>query len=135
MITELKDNQVFVFGSNRAGRHGKGAALTALRKFGAKNGQGIGLMGKSYGIPTKGRKLDVLPLFAIEIQVNRFLLFAHKNRHLEFLVTPIGCGLAGYKPKQIAPFFEGASENVILPDCFDRIVPKPTEKGEYDNPK
>lgn len=122
IITELKENQVFVFGSNRAGRHGKGAALIALRKFGAKNGQGIGIMGQSYGIPTKGRKLDVLPLLAIEIQVNRFLLFADKNRHLEFLVTPIGCGLAGYKPKQIAPFFKGASENVVLPDCFNSTI-------------
>lgn len=128
MINELKDNQVFVFGSNRAGRHGKGAALTARKKFGAKNGQGVGLMGQSYGIPTKGWKLEVLPLSEIEIQVNRFLLFAHKNRQLEFLVTPIGCGLAGYKPKYIAPFFARVSDNVKLPECF--IIHNSTEKGD-----
>jgi hypothetical protein len=122
MITKLESNEVFVFGSNRAGRHGKGAALTALRKFGAKPGQGKGLMGQSYGIPTKDERLRVIPLEGIKVQVIRFLRFANENPNLRFLVTPIGCGLAGYKPKEIAPFFEGASENVVLPDCFIRVL-------------
>ncbi len=117
-ITSLQPNEVFVFGSNSAGRHGKGAALTAYRKFGARNGQGDGLMGQSYGIPTKGWKLDVLPLGKIWISVQRFLRFASAHPELKFLVTEIGCGLAGYSPKEIAPMFQGATENVILPDRF-----------------
>ncbi len=118
IITKLEPNEVFVFGSNSAGRHGKGAALTAYRKFGARNGQGDGLMGQSYGIPTKGWKLDVLPLGKIWISVQRFLRFAAAHPELRFLVTEIGCGLAGYPPKEIAPMFQGATDNVILPDSF-----------------
>lgn len=127
MITHLSENEVFVFGSNRAGRHGRGAALTALRKFGAKRGQGIGLMGQSYGIPTKGRKLEVLTLEEIRVQVQRFLRFATSNPELRFLVTAIGCGLAGYNPKQIAPMFRNAPSNVVLPPEF---LQHSTTKGE-----
>ncbi len=123
MITSLKDNEIFVFGSNLAGRHGRGAALTALRKFGAKNGQGIGLMGKSYGIPTKDRNLKVLSLDRIEIHIKNFLKFANNHPELIFLLTEIGCGLAGYKPKQIAPLFfkYDISSNVKFPDSFIKI--------------
>lgn len=118
MITKLAPNEIFVFGSNLAGRHGKGAALTAIRKFGARNGQGTGLMGQSCGIATKGWRLDVLPLSAISIQVQKFLRFAAAHPEKRFLVTEIGCGLAGYSPKQIAPMFQGATANVVLPDRF-----------------
>lgn len=121
MITKLEPNEVFVFGSNRAGRHGKGAALTAYRKFGARNGQGSGLMGQSYGIPTKGWKLDVLSLNEISSQVEKFLRFASAHPELKFLVTEIGCGLAGYSPKEIAPMFQGATPNVVLPDRFKLV--------------
>lgn len=123
MITSLKDNEIFVFGSNLAGRHGRGAALTALRKFGAKNGQASGLMGKSYGIPTKDRNLKVLSLDKIEIHIKRFLKFTKENPQLIFLVTEIGCGLAGYKPKQIAPLFFNydISGNVKLPESFIKV--------------
>lgn len=119
-ITKLKDNEIFVFGSNYAGRHGKGAALLAMKKFGAKTGQGVGLMGQSYGIATKGKKLDVLPLSSISIQIKRFLRFAEQHSELKFLVTQIGCGLAGYKAKEIAPlFFEHhIPANVTLPKSF-----------------
>lgn len=120
MITQLDDNEIFVFGSNYAGRHGKGAALTAMKKFGAKAGQGTGLMGRSYGIATKDRNLKVLPLVKIEVQVDRFVRFARNNNNLRFLVTPIGCGLAGYKVSEIAPMFlkHDLPENVILPAEF-----------------
>lgn len=119
-ITELAPNEIFVFGSNYAGRHGKGAALTALRKFGAKNGQGTGLMGQCYGIPTKDRNLNVLPLMSIKTQIAKFLLFALEHPELHFIVTPIGCGLAGYKPKDIAPlfYFYKMPLNVKLPEVF-----------------
>ena len=124
-ITSLAPNEVFVFGSNYAGRHGKGAALTAVRKFGACNGQGMGLQGQSYGIATKGWKLDVLPLPKIAVQVDRFLRFAQAHPELRFLVTEIGCGLAGYRPKHIAPLFGVASnvpENISLPASFWRVI-------------
>jgi len=119
-ITKLADNEIFVFGSNYAGRHGKGAALDAVRKFGAIPGQGIGLMGRSYGIATKDRNLNILPLSTIQIQIRKFLEFAMEHPELRFIVTPIGCGLAGYKPRQIAPLFNFYKRplNVILPDEF-----------------
>lgn len=118
-IRNLEPNEVFVFGSNYAGRHGRGAALTAMRKFGARNGQGTGLMGQSYGIATKDRNLNVVPLSKIGIQVAAFLRFAKENTDKKFLVTQIGCGLAGYNPKDIAPLFgKDIPENVFLPESF-----------------
>lgn len=117
-ITHLEPGQVFVFGSNRAGRHGKGAALIARRKFGAKDGQGDGLMGQSYGIPTKGRKLEVLSLAEIGVAVTRFLRFAAAHPELEFFVTKVGCGLAGYSAKEIGPLFAAPPSNVMLPAEF-----------------
>lgn len=122
LITELKPNEIFVFGSNYAGRHGRGAAHTALRKFGARNGQGTGLMGQSYGIATKGWKMDVLPLPKIAVQVHRFIRFASACPELTFLVTEIGCGLAGYNPADIAPMFKGSGNNIHLPESFWRYL-------------
>lgn len=121
-IKNLEPNQIFVFGSNYAGRHGRGAALTALRKFGARAGQGTGLMGQSYGIATKDKNLNVLPVSKIGIQINKFLKFAMEHEEFEFLVTEVGCGLAGYKPRDIAPFFAGAPDNVVLPKSFADII-------------
>ena len=120
-ITKLEKNEVFVFGSNLAGRHGKGAALTASRKFGAIYGQGEGMMGRSYAIPTKDKHLRTLPLDRIECAVRYFLWFARTNPDLRFLLTPIGCGLAGYKPRQIAPMFINAPANVVLPPEFTEV--------------
>jgi hypothetical protein len=117
-ITQLAENEVFVFGSNFAGRHGKGAALIAVRKFGAINGQGTGHVGQTYGIATKDRNLGVLPLHKIQVQVERFLRYAATHPELSFLVTPIGCGLAGYSAKEIAPMFRYRPDNVILPQTF-----------------
>lgn len=117
-MTEL----VFVFGSNLAGRHGMGAALAARQKFGAVYGQGIGRQGQSYGIPTKGHFLRTLPLDVIEKHVNDFLAHARDNPEVTFHVTPIGCGLAGYCPEDIAPMFRGAPKNCELPLEFRAVL-------------
>lgn len=105
---------VFVFGSN-LGRHGKGAALWARQHRGAIYGQGHGIQGDSYAIPTKGWKLEVLPLGIIQGFVSEFLEFTHKYWVREFQLTPIGCGLAGYTRDQIEPMFRGAPSNVLWP--------------------
>lgn len=118
-ITELKFGQVFVFGSNLSGRHGAGAALLAAEEFGARYGVGVGPTGRCYAIPTKDRSLKVLPLDQIAEHVANFLRYARRYPELEFLVTQIGCGLAGYKPHQIAPLFADAPDNVLLPSSFE----------------
>jgi hypothetical protein len=115
-------NTVFVFGSNLAGRHGKGAALYARQHRGAIYGKGIGLQGRSYAIPTKDRHLEPLPLREISRHVQVFLTFAAARPDLTFEVTPIGCGLAGYHAEDIAPMFQGASGNVLLPAQFDDVL-------------
>lgn len=119
---------IFVFGSNLSGRHGKGAALHALKYHKAIYGQGAGLQGNSYAIPTKDSQLRTLPIIEIQKHVNRFINFAAicelKNRDYVFNVTPIGCGLAGYEPEQIAPLFKQAIgiKHVNLPKCFLEVL-------------
>lgn len=110
---------VFVFGSNEAGIHGAGAAETALEYFGAEWGNGVGMQGNSYAIPTKDKKIKTLPLDKIQEYVKDFLEFAKDNKHLEFNVTAIGCGLAGYDAHDIAPMFKGHTNNVKLPLGWD----------------
>ena len=118
---------IFVFGSNLAGRHGKGAALWAVQYRGAIYGYGEGLQGNSYAIPTKDRQLRSLGLDEISARVMRFLRFANDHRDMTFQLTPVGCGLAGYTPEQIAPLFRAAPSNVILPDEFKAVLsPDPT---------
>jgi len=114
--------RIFVFGSNLAGRHGKGAALDAVRKHGAIRGQGEGLQGDSYALPTKDEKLQPLPLDRIWWHVVEFLLFAEERSDLEFHLTNVGCGLAGYNPEQIAPMFAEVPANVILTPEFYRVL-------------
>jgi hypothetical protein len=113
--------QIFVFGSNLAGRHGKGAALDARQRHGAIYGQGVGLQGNSYAIPTKDEQLRTLPLETIQGYVEQFKAFARQHGELTFQVTAIGCGLAGYQPKQIAPMFADAPDNCILPEEFRKV--------------
>jgi len=120
---------IFVFGSNLAGRHGKGAALYALLERGAIYGHGEGLQGQSYAIPTKGLGLKPLPLQEIEQHVRRFIAFAEAHPELTFEVTPIGCGLAGYTPEQIAPMFALIPNNVLLPPEF-HPTEEPNNTGE-----
>lgn len=118
MNGKLTANPVFVFGSNLAGRHGKGAALEAKLNHGAIYGQGMGMQGNSYAIPTKGFRLEVLPISVIQTHVRAFLSFAWSHPQKQFRLTAIGCGLAGYKPEEIAPMFANAPPNVLLPDEF-----------------
>lgn len=107
---------IFVFGSNLAGRHGKGAALYAKVNKGAIYGQGIGRQGNSYAIPTKDENLQTLPIDKIKPHVDDFINYAKSNPNLDFEVTRIGCGLAGYSDKDIAPLFKNAPNNCFLPD-------------------
>lgn len=126
IITELKENEIFVFGSNLAGIHGAGAARTACSKFGAKMGIGSGFTGKCYAIPTKDERIETLGLPLIDKFVFEFDFAALSHPELTFLVTPIGCGLAGYRPQDIAPMFRSASTlpNVFLPETFWEVLRK-----------
>lgn len=117
-----KRREIFVFGSNLAGRHGKGSAYKALKSHGAVRGRGIGIQGNSYAIPTKDAQMQVLPLERIERYVDGFLRFAQTHPDWRFRVVEIGCGFAGYEPKQIAPLFAGAPENVLLSKGFVEIL-------------
>lgn len=129
-IKKLEDGQVFVFGSNLSGKHGKGAAKTALT-WGAKYGQANGLQGRTYGISTKDKSVRrVLSVAEIKPIVDEFIEFAKANPQLTFLVTEIGCGLSGYKPKDIAPLFEKAVdvENIHLPARFWHKLIKPKDE-------
>ena len=115
-IAELDKNEIFVFGSNGQGAHFGGAAETAIHKFGAKMGQAEGLQGQSYAINTMDSEDEMFE------QIDRFLMFAKNHPELKFLVTEIGCGIAGYSPEQVAPHFKNHSENVVLPDAFIHIL-------------
>ena len=112
-ITELEKDEVFVFGSNGHGAHLGGAAATAVHKFGAKMGQAEGLQGQSYAINTMDGYEEMVA------QIKRFLKFAKEHPELTFLVTEIGCGIAGYSPKQMAPHFKNHTDNVVLPKTFE----------------
>lgn len=122
-IKKLNANEVFVFGSNLAGRHGAGAALQAV-KWGAEYGKGFGLMGQTFGIPTRDRNIITLDLPTIEIYVEGLLLFAKEHAAKTFLVTEIGCGRAGYRHSDIAPLFRNAVAlgNIHLPEKFWKII-------------
>ena len=118
-VYKLDHNEIFVFGSNEGGKHGKGAAKTAV-KFGAIYGIGYGIQGKTYGIPTKNKNLKVLKLSKIEKYVQKFIKYVKNNEEKHFIITKIGCGLAGFKEKEIAPLFEELIdyENVSMPKDF-----------------
>lgn len=119
-IEHLSPGQIFVFGSNIQGMHGGGAARAAYEKFGAIWGQGVGLQGNSYAIPTMNLSIDQIGEY-----VKEFLAFASDHPEYEFLVTRIGCGIAGMSEEQIAPLFTGenaALPNVVLPQSFIDII-------------
>ena len=118
-INTLAPNEVFVFGSNLRGWHQGGAAKHAQRYFGAIWGQGIGLQGQSYAIPTMQGGIETIKPY-----VDGFITFAHEHPEKKFLVTPIGCGIAGFSPMQIAPLFSKAIEedNIMLPYDFVQII-------------
>lgn len=118
-IDDLQENQVFVFGSNLAGMHGGGAARVARLRFGAVMGNGVGMQGRSYAIPTMQGGTETIRPY-----VNDFIAYAKEHPELTFLVTPIGCGIAGFEPEDIAPLFEEASnvENIWLPKSFWEVL-------------
>ena len=111
-ITSLEPNEIFVFGSNLKGMHGGGAAYIAYRKFGAIMGQGVGLQGQSYAIPTMQGGVETIRPY-----VDEFIGFAKQHPELTFLVTRIGCGIAGFTDDEISPLFKKAHdvENIVLP--------------------
>lgn len=120
IINVLSPNEIFVFGSNAQGMHAGGAARVAYTEFGAEWGNGEGLQGKSYAIPTmEGDD-------SIQAAIKRFIVFASDHPELKFLVTPIGCGIAGYIPEDIAPMFISAVElkNIYFPISFWEILSK-----------
>jgi len=117
-IMGLAPNEIFVFGSNLAGIHGAGAARLAFDRFGAVWGNGIGHQGKSYALPTKDKDIDTLPLSEIKKYVDQFLEYAEDHPEFTFLVTKVGCGLAGWNVEDIAPLFSEVSTNVVLPRDF-----------------
>ena len=118
-ITSLGPEEIFVFGSNLQGYHGGGAAAAARRHFGAVWGQGVGLQGRSYAIPTMQGGVETIKPY-----VDEFIKFAAEHPEKRFLVTPIGCGIAGFTPEEIAPLFEAARniENITLPESFWRVM-------------
>ena len=118
-ITELTLDEVFVFGSNLAGMHGGGAAYSAFKQFGAVMGCGVGLRGQSYAIPTMQGGVETIKPY-----VDDFIAFAKEHPELFFYVTRIGCGIAGFRDKEIAPLFAEALglENVCLPKTFVTVL-------------
>ena len=118
-ITQLESNEVFVFGSNLAGCHAGGAARVACQRFGAVWGQGVGLQGQSYAIPTMQGGVETIAPY-----VDEFIEFAKSHPDMTFLVTPIGCGIAGFTPRELAPLFVRAVdvENILLPKSFVDVL-------------
>lgn len=118
-IMDLKGDEVFVFGSNLAGMHGGGAAYIAFKQFGAVMGCGVGLRGRSYAIPTMQGGVETIKPY-----VDDFIAFASAHPELFFFVTRIGCGIAGFRDKEIAPLFKEALglENVCLPKTFVTVL-------------
>ena len=117
-ISKLGDNEIFVFGSNIQGAHGGGAAWFAHKHFGAEWGVGEGLTGRTYALPTMEGEVS------LKNAVDHFIACAKQHPELTFLVTAVGCGIAGYTPQQVAPLFKEAAklENVYLPQVFTQII-------------
>lgn len=132
IISNLKQNEIFVFGSNAHGKHCSGAARIAFEKFGAIWGKGVGIQGNSYAIPTMEGNIDVLCAY-----IQDFIEYARTHPKQIFLVTRIGCGIAGYKDEQIAPMFLDAlnKPNILLPKSFwDVLLPFQRKQAPQYNP-
>lgn len=124
LVISLNPNEVFVFGSNLDGFHGGGAARAAYNKFGAIWGQGVGMQGQSYAIPTMQGGVETIAPY-----VDEFIEYAKNHPDKRFLVTEIGCGIAGFAPEEIAPLFANAVdvENITLPQRFWEILTQSNE--------
>lgn len=118
-ITALQPNEIFVFGSNLQGYHGGGAARMAMDKWGAVWGKGVGLQGQTYAIPTMQGGTDTIRPY-----VDQFIIFAQNDPERTYLVTEIGCGIAGFRPEEMAPLFRNAVNvsNIWLPQKFWEIL-------------
>lgn len=118
-ITSLRPNEIFVFGSNLGGFHGGGAAELAYRSFGAVWGQGEGLQGQSYALPTM-----VQTVAEMQPYVDRFIVCAQLHPELKFYLTEVGCGIAGFTVNEVAPLFVKALEvpNIVMPERFFRVL-------------
>ena len=118
-ITRLSSDEIFVFGSNLRGMHGGGAARFAYERFGAVWGKGVGFSGQTYAIPTMQGGVETIRPY-----VDEFITFAREHSRLRFLVTEIGCGIAGFSVKEIAPLFRDAIkvENIALPRSFWAVL-------------
>ncbi len=118
-IESLGENEIFVFGSNLQGSHGGGAARITFDRFGAEWGVGVGLTGKCYAIPTMHGGVEKIAPY-----VDEFVDFARSHKEMKFLVTRVGCGIAGFRDEEMAPLFKGAIdlENVLLPRSFVRVI-------------
>ncbi|OUY07532.1 hypothetical protein CAP51_07220 [Acinetobacter populi] len=122
-ITEqLPEHQIFVFGSNLAGNHWKGAAKTAKEKFGAMQGVGRGWSGQSFAIPTQNEHLQAMPIHQIAHYIDDFKVYTQNHPKLTYFITAIGCGSTGFPVGDIAPLFKGISQNVILPLRFKPYI-------------
>jgi len=124
-IETLKENELFVFGSNLSGIHGAGGAKLAHKKFGAEWGVGVGFTGQCYAIPTKDYGISrTLKIDEIKLFIDEFIELASKNINYNFLVTRIGCGLAGYRDDEIALLFKDVVnfDNIFLPQSFWNII-------------
>lgn len=116
MITELRLNDIFTFGSNLRGAHGRGAARQALKYFGAIYGQGEGMQGRSYAFPTLDGNLRKRTMDELRESADKFRKCADDHPELTFLVTKVGTGLAGYTELEMAPLFADMPDNVVLPE-------------------
>jgi hypothetical protein len=123
------DDEIFCFGSNLRGIHGKGSALYARMHYGAKMGVGEGRCGQAYAIPTKTTPWERREIGAIAASVNRFLSYARRHPELRFKVVRIGCMNAGFSDDQMAPLFEGAPENCFFDPLWERFGLKCWENG------
>jgi hypothetical protein len=126
-LTPMPNDTIFVFGSNERGYHGAGAAAYAYTSKGAKWGQGTGLAGHTYAIPTKDQKIQTLPVYFIERYIDGFLLFAERNPDMTFQVTQLGCGLAGLMPASIAPAFYDHPSNCLFDTAWEPWLPVGTK--------
>jgi hypothetical protein len=116
VITHLKPNEIFVFGSNQRGAHAGGAARLAKEKFGAQEGVGEGLTGRSYAFPTLTANFEKVSHVSLESSRDRLYATARQNPDKTFLLTKVGCGIAGFTEDEIRPLFRGAPGNVVLPE-------------------
>lgn len=124
-------SEIFVFGSNEAGRHGAGAAKVALQQHGARLGIGCGHQGSSYAIPTKDYRIQTLPLDKIKEYVDQFIQYAKDNPELQFKVTKIGCGLAGLRDIDVAPMFADAPSNCLFDSDWLKYLSWAKSWGTY----